>query len=936
MAMLPEEPAFAVQVASGTAFDVREFTAHERISELFSIKVIAVAPEADLDFETITGHTARFDVRAGSARPRTWTGLCRAVHQIAAEESGLSTYEIEIVPALWLATQRRNYRIFQGMSDVDIAVRLLGEWSVEPALNLSGAYKARKYRVQYGETDYAFICRLLEEAGVSFYFSDQDGATGLVLSDAPHASTTRTPRVPFRDHPSDSDREHVTAVRVGRRVRPGKLTVRDHDYRRPANYELRGTATAAGGVEERLEEYHYAPGAFLVEGGNGDATPQADDRGAYRADPVEGEAMARRRLEAHRSEALTCAFETNALDLAPGVVFGMKWHPQRELCDDRDLLVIASTMSGTTGRRIRHTCEARSTDLPFRPALATPKPQTRGVECATVVGPEGEEIHTDEFGRVRVQFHWDREGRWDETSSCWMHVSQPWGGAMYGGVNLPRIGQEVLVDFLGGDPDRPVIVGRMYTNLQRVPYKLPDNKTQSGWKSCSTGGTGGFNEIMFEDAAGKELVRVQAERDLQKLVKNDERVTVRQDRFTRVGRNRTTQIGVADSTLVGEKLLAAVLPASEGAGGDMTSLVMTHRKIVLDTGAGATITMEGDKITLDAKLIEVHARDHADIWGKDRGVDLHAPAAGGKTNVFSGDSFTVGCKDIIIAGEDVRIGADTLKLEGTGSALLTSSGTTNVAGTPVQLNGPGLFAGRVTEQAPDTITTGAALVLVGGASFPLPVVKQADGSLKIGKHIVVKPGTGRYEDFQNKVMRDLGIMASTPAGLQRLNNIDNNRGNHDVTIREYSAEEEATNGKDNSLCYPGVRKGDPAALGYDDHGNPVPGPGANAEVAYNPEIQDGPDGHRAAPPDDTLFHEMGHADHDVNGTSRQWEKTGDGWHNKEEWQTIDGGQNKPGGRNDIPGLPQDPSENDYLGDRGYPYRRTDHGKGYATPDGKPV
>jgi hypothetical protein len=216
------------------------------------------------------------------------------------------------------------------------------------------------------------------------------------------------------------------------------------------------------------------------------------------------------------------------------------------------------------------------------------------------------------------------------------------------------------------------------------------------------------------------------------------------------------------------------------------------------------------------------------------------------------------------------------------------------------------------------------------------VEKQADGSIKVGKHIVVKPGTGRYEDFQNKVMRDLGIMSSTPAGLQRLNNIDNNSRGHDVTIREYSAAEEAEHGKNNSLCYPGVNKGDAAALGYDPNGNPVPGAGKNAEIAYNPDLKLGPDGSAAEPPDGTLFHEMGHAEHDVTGTNRQWEKTGDGWHNKEEWQNIDGGVNKPGGGNNIPGVPQSPTENDYLGDRGYPYRRTDHGHGWSRPDGTPV
>src|SRR6185369_3912641 len=156
---------------------------------------------------------------------------------------------------------------------------------------------------------------------------------------------------------------------------------------------------------------------------------------------------------------------------------------------------------------------------PYHPAMKTPKPKTEGVESATVVGPAGQEIHCDEFGRIRVQFHWDREGQFDDNSSIWIHVNQPWGGAGYGASNLPRIGQEVLVDFLGGDPDRPVVVGRVYTALQPTPYTLPANKTQSGRKSNSTGGGGGFNEIRFEDAVGSELFSTQAERDHEALVK---------------------------------------------------------------------------------------------------------------------------------------------------------------------------------------------------------------------------------------------------------------------------------------------------------------------------------------------------------------------------------------------------------------------------------
>jgi type VI secretion system secreted protein VgrG len=241
-----------------------------------------------------------------------------------------------------------------------------------------------------------------------------------------------------------------------------------------------------------------------------------------------------------------------------------------------------------------------------------------GVESATVVGPAGDEIHTDEFGRVRVHFHWDRESQMNEKSSCWIHVSQSWGGTGYGGVNLPRIGQEVLVDFLGGDPDRPIITGRVYTNLQKVPYPLPANKTQSGWRSNSTNQTGGYNEMMFEDASGQELLRMQAEKDMHKLVKNDEeshvgrdrarsvqrdesvsvgndrskqvqkteRVTIGQNHNIAVGVNHTHQVGNNHTTIVGVKHLVMIAPPGEGPAETASSWTLTKDKIVLDTGSG--------------------------------------------------------------------------------------------------------------------------------------------------------------------------------------------------------------------------------------------------------------------------------------------------------------------------------------------------------------
>jgi type VI secretion system secreted protein VgrG len=953
----------SVSVASGDSLDVRQFSVDERVSSLFTVSLVAVSRNENLDFDTVVGQVASFTVRH-AAGERTWRGLVSHLQHVGTSGAveGLSTYQLVLVPTLWLATQRKNYRMFQQLSEPNMVLQMLHEdWGIEADVRLTGTYKKRKYRVQYGESDFAFMRRMLEDAGISFLFEDKDGETKLVLTDAPQSSEPRPP-ILFRDSPAETGVPFVTDVRIAQQVRPGKYTIRDHDYRLSPKYKLAKSLTMRNvEIEEKLERYQYTPGAFLFEAEKGEGSPVADDRGKARTDEREGETLVRKRLEAKRAAAKLLTFDTSAHDLSPGVVMSLLDHPRSDLSPGKLWLITASQLTGTPSGRWTHTCEAASADAPYRSPLVTPKPKVVGVESATVVGPPGEEIHTDEFGRVRVHFHWDRESKMDDKSSCWIHVSQPWAGGSFGGTSLPRVGQEVLVDFLGGDPDRPVIVGRVYTNLQKTPYKLPENKTQSGWKSESSPGGGGFNELRFEDKKGQELVYIQAEKDLTMLVKHDEQDTVGRDR-TRlvkrnesvtvgknrtkqvvqnervtiglnqsisVGVNRSAQIGVIDSTVVGNTHVVMIAPPGEAGPSASSSITMTDKKIVLDTGAGATITMDHDKITIEAD-------DIVEIFGKKRGVNVHASAPGGTANVFSGKEFTVSTEKITLTGTDVKIAGTTLKLNGSSTADLTSAGATTVSGTPVQLNGPGLFAGRVTELAPATITTGAALVVIGGASFPLPVVRLADGSLKIGDHLIVSPGTGRYADFQNRVMRDLGIMGSTPAGVERLNNINNNPGGHDVTIREYSAAEEAQFGKDNSVNSP---LGGGANLGYDASGNPVPGAGSGSNIGYNPDIGLGPKGGPNEPGDSVLFHELGHAEHAAYGVDRANESTSPGplagYENREEWQTIDGGINKPGG-SQIPGVPQSPSENQYLGERNYPLRRTDHGLGYAKPDGTQV
>ncbi|KYF55386.1 hypothetical protein BE04_51175 [Sorangium cellulosum] len=715
-----------VTVASGDRLDVRQFHISERMSALFELSFIVVCENADIDFDAVVGQPMTFTLRQGTHERavRTWTGICSHIEQVAAEELGVSTYKLVMVPVLWLLTQRRNHRMFQLQSELDIARVLLAEWNISTSERISGTYKKRKYRVQYGESDFTFLCRMLEDAGVSFYFQTDGGETRLVLDDAPQTNASRAPAITFRDNPTDADREHVTKVRVSRRLRPGKYTVRDHDYRRVPEYVLRSSAQTQEQLEAQLERYHYVPGAFLYESDKGQPTPVADDRGRYRTDEREAVALAQRRLDAKRVDARTVAFDTNTIDLAPGTVVSFLDHPKSELSPGSAFLVTGATLSGEHSGEWSCACEAVSAGLAYRPPLVTPKPKTSGVESATVVGPPGEEIHTDEFGRVRVHFHWDRESKMNERSSCWIHVSQPWAGATFGGSNLPRVGQEVIVDFLGGDPDRPIIVGRVYTNVQKTPYKLPDNKTQSGWQSRSSpgGGPDNYNEIMFEDRKGEELVRMQAEKNLDKLVKNDESV--------RIGHDRTKQVGHDDALTVGNDRTRSVgHDETVSIGNDRTRLVGNNESVTIGNSRTKSVGVN------ESMFVGVNQNEQI---GANRSVQVganHSETIGANMSVSVGMAKT---ETVALASAETVGGAKALTVGGAYAITVGGAMATNVG--LVQTENVGMSK-TVTVGDKITITCGASTITMDKAGTIVvsgkDIAVEAQGTVSVNAKGVV-------------------------------------------------------------------------------------------------------------------------------------------------------------------------------------------------------
>ncbi len=626
-------PNLELSFANGEeSLSVRRFKIREAISTPFQVDVIARSEREDLELQTFVNKAGALKLQPGvPGQPsRVWAGVVSSMEQLQAEDTGLSTYALRIVPTLWRTTLRRGNRIYQHLTTPEIVTQLLTEWDIEPELRIDpGAYPTHEYRVQYGETDFAFLSRLLEEAGIAYFFlhgEGQDGGMGqelskLVLADEPQSNAPRLGgALPYADNPNEAfTPEYTTKVRLAQQVTPGRYTIRDFDFRNRPDYQLFADSESdSDNDENKYEQYHYLPGAFVVEPGQGGDTPVADDRGIARVNEAEARNLAQRSLDGERRDRRVVSFETNVVDIVPGTVFAIDHAQRRDLSASDKLLVKSSFAEGEVAQveSFRYGGEAVYADQRYRPPHVTPRPRIVGVQSAVVVGPRGEEIHTDEFGRVRVQFHWDREGTLDERSSCWIRVSQAWAGSSFGMMVIPRVGQEVLVDFFDGDPDRPIVTGRVYNNTTRVPYPLPENKTKSTWKSDSSPGSGGFNEIMFEDKKGSELFKVQAEKDRATVVKNDETLSVGNNRSSTIGSNDSLAVGENRSVTVGASHNTSVIDARSSTigtsdtidAGEMyqlqvaksgTGMRVTDNRIVIST-ADACIILDHDSIHLEA------------------------------------------------------------------------------------------------------------------------------------------------------------------------------------------------------------------------------------------------------------------------------------------------------------------------------------------------
>jgi type VI secretion system secreted protein VgrG len=574
------------------------FSGSEAMSQLFSYQLELYAQTDSVAARDIVGKNVTWHVQPSDAEPRYFNGFVSRFSLGGRTPRGLRPCRAEVVPWLWFLTRTANCRIFQNKSTPDILEAVfagLGLTDYDDSA-LKRSYPKRDYCVQYRETAFNFVSRLMEEEGIFYFFRHENGKHTLVLADQKGAyEDCRESRA--RYYGGALPGGQLTAWDHQYEFRPGKWAHTDYNFETPSTNLLASTDTVIDlpGVS-KFEVFDY-PGRYGVKG--------------------DGEAAVKVRMEEEEAahDVVTAAGRYHTF--TPGHKFTLERHEVAAEADKAYVITsirhAASAAVDTDPERpgeYSNTFTCIPAAVTFRPPRTTPKPVVRGPQTAVVVGPPGQEIHTDKYGRIKVQFFWDREGKRDENSSCWVRVTEAWAGKGWGVVSTPRIGQEVVVDFLEGDPDRPLVTGRVYNAEQMPAYRLPDGKAITGMKSNSTPGGGGFNEICVDDSKGKERITIHAQYDLNtkvehdqaSLVLNNQALTVNADRDVLVKQDLREQVtGTHHVTVNGDRNEKVAGTVSLQA---MSTQTKAQTAYAVDAGqevhvkAGMTLVLEATAVTI--------------------------------------------------------------------------------------------------------------------------------------------------------------------------------------------------------------------------------------------------------------------------------------------------------------------------------------------------
>ena len=619
----------------GDQLEFRSLVGNEQISRLFEFRVRLISESSSISAKSLLGKDMSIEVdlttEVGGGGKRFLSGQVVQFTYIG-RDGDFYSYMAVLRPKLWHATRRTDFKIFQNQKAPDIIKEVLGKYGISIEDKLTGSYRNWVYMVQYDESDFNFVSRVMESEGMYYYFEHSSGNHKLVLADdiGSHSQLPNGPStIPYYSgdraaHVHDED--FIDGWTFAEDIASGKFAADDYDFEKPKAVLDTKEAQPAGHTEDDREIYKW-PGGYT--------------------EVSDGENYARITIEQQKSPREAAHGEGNARNIAPGYLFTFSKYPRGD--QNKEYLIESayyrfeenirrsdgaggagnSKRAGTdspTSYRIGFDVVPKSTS--YRSQRATPKPHTTGPQTAVVTGPAGEEIYTDKYGRIKVQFHWDRYGTFDENSSCWIRVSQTWAGSNYGSMHIPRIGQEVIVDFLNGDPDYPIVTGRVYNAMQMPPWDLPANKTQSGIKTNSSkggapgagekNGPGDANAIRFEDKKGAEQLWLHAQKDQLTEVENNETKWVGADRTKNVDGNETNTIGVNRTELVKKN--------------ETITIVGTRDETVLDNELLKIKDNRTHTIKMDAQ----------DWVGQDQEINVAR-----HISIEAGETFTITCGDSI-------------------------------------------------------------------------------------------------------------------------------------------------------------------------------------------------------------------------------------------------------------------------------------------------
>ena len=637
----------------------------EYLSNLFHFQLEMLSESKQLNFDDIIGQALTVEVQFAPEHHRYFHGIVTRFVQ-AGTDARFTIYHAEVRPWLWLLTLTKNCRIFQKLAVPDIIRKVfsdLGFSDYRFALIKPGGYEKRDYCVQYEETAFNFVSRLMEDEGLFYFFEHQADKHVLVIADdlGAHKPCPGIPQARYLQISNETQPEDaVTSCYFTQQLTTGQYAVDDFNFETPM-MDLK-TSIDSETHPWRVYEYHAG---FLNRG--------------------QGEQKVKCRLEGCTAEQQLLEGQGHCFSFIAGYKFTLTNHPRRDFNKDYVLQWLSHSLSLT---HYSNAFRAFPATVAFRPLMTTPKPRIVSTQTAIVTGPSGEEIWTDKYGRIKVQFHWDQEGQRNENSSCWIRVNQAWAGQGWGHISIPRIGQEVIISFVNGDPDLPMVTGAVYNSQQTVPYGLPGDQTKSTLKSNSSKGGGGYNELRFEDKKGQEEIYLQGQKDWNILIKNDKGQNVGHDETLDVKNNRTKTVGVDQSETIGSnKTIKVGTNHTESIGANMSLTVGANKTETvtiasaetvgaaktLTIGAGYVISVgAGMTLTVGAGVNETFAGSQAVKVGGSQSVDI----ASSKTET-AGTSHTTQAKTVLVDAQDeitLKAGEASITLKKNGDIIIKGGG----------------------------------------------------------------------------------------------------------------------------------------------------------------------------------------------------------------------------------------------------------------------